>query len=87
MSEDQRSEQWIAAWSWATNYRTRVLGNIELFHSNQLLIALTDLKDSDLRADLGLKVPRGGKPVYRTEAGVDLRQPASSGDRGDPTAN
>ena len=34
-----------------------MLGNIELFHSNQLLIALTDLDDSDLRADLGLKVP------------------------------
>ena len=54
--EDQSSDRRLT-WSWATNYRTRVLGNIELFHSNQLLIALTDLKDSDLRADLGLKVP------------------------------
>ena len=54
--EDQTSDRRLT-WSWATNYRTRVLGNIELFHSNQLLIALTDLDDSDLRADLGLKVP------------------------------
>jgi putative salt-induced outer membrane protein YdiY len=34
-----------------------VLDNIELFHSHKIFIALTDLKDSDLRADLGLKVP------------------------------
>lgn len=54
--EDQTSDRRLT-WSWATNYRTLVLGNIELFHSNQLLIALTDLDDSDLRADLGLKVP------------------------------
>ena len=34
-----------------------MLNNIELFHSHKIFIALTDLSDSDIRADLGFKVP------------------------------
>ena len=54
--EDQTSDRRLT-WSWATDYRTQILNNIELFHSHQIFIALTDASDSDLRADLGLKVP------------------------------
>ena len=54
--EDQTSDRRLT-WSWAADYRTQVLDNIELFHSHKIFIALTDLKDSDLKADLGLKVP------------------------------
>lgn len=54
--EDQTSDRRLT-WSWATDYRTQILDNIELFHSHQIFIGLTDVSDSDLRADLGLKVP------------------------------
>ena len=54
--EDQTSDRRLT-WSWAADYRSKVINNIELFHSHKLFIALTDLKDSDLRADLGFKVP------------------------------
>ena len=54
--EDQTSDRRLT-WSWSADYRTRVLNNIELFHSHKIFIALTDLSDSDIRADLGFKVP------------------------------
>ncbi len=54
--EDQTSDRRLT-WSWAADYRSKVINNIELFHSHKLFIALTDIKDSDLRADLGFKVP------------------------------
>ena len=52
--EDQTSDRRLT-WSWAADYRTQVMQNIELFHSHKIFIALTDLSDSDLRADLGIK--------------------------------
>lgn len=54
--EDQTSDRRLT-WSWAADYRIQVRENIELFHSHKIFIALTDLKDSDLKADVGLKVP------------------------------
>ena len=53
---DQTSDRRLT-WSWAADYR-RMLGNkIEIFHRHGLLIALTDMSDSELSADFGLKVP------------------------------
>lgn len=54
--EDQSTNRRLT-WSWATDFRSQIANNIELFHSHKILIALTDLDDSDFRADLGLKVP------------------------------
>ena len=53
---DQTSDRRLT-WSWAADYR-RMLGNkVEIFHRHGLLIALTDMSDSELNADIGLKVP------------------------------
>lgn len=54
--ENQSTDRRLT-WSWAADYRSKIINNIELFHSHKILIALTDLNDSDFRADLGLKVP------------------------------
>ena len=53
---DQTSDRRIT-WSWAADYR-RMLGNkMEIFHRQSVLVALTDMSDSELSADFGLKVP------------------------------
>lgn len=54
--EDQTTDKRLT-WSWATDYRTLLMQNMELFHSHKILIALTDISDSDFKADLGIKVP------------------------------
>ena len=53
---DQSSDRRLT-WSWAADYRRMLGNNMELFHSHGVLIALTDMKDSELNADIGLKVP------------------------------
>lgn len=44
-------------WSWSADYRQILLRSLELFHSHTLLVSVSDLKDSELRADIGLKAP------------------------------
>ncbi len=53
---DQTSDQRLT-WSWAADYRLLIGNNVELFHSHDLLIALNDMDDAEVSADLGVKIP------------------------------
>jgi putative salt-induced outer membrane protein YdiY len=44
-------------WSWAADYRQMITSSLELFHTHSLRVSISDLDDSELRADLGLKAP------------------------------
>lgn len=44
-------------WSWAADYRRMLTASLELFHSHSLRASISDLDDSEIRADLGLKAP------------------------------
>lgn len=44
-------------WSWAADYRRMLTSSLELFHSHSLRASISDLDDSEIRADLGLKAP------------------------------
>jgi len=44
-------------WSWAADYRRMITPSLELFHSHSLRASISDLDDSEIRADLGLKAP------------------------------
>ena len=54
--EDQSSDNRLT-WSWAADYRQMITPSLELFHSHSLRVSVSDLDDSELRADLGLKAP------------------------------
>ena len=54
--EDQSTDRRLT-WSWSADYRALLINNIQLFHSHKVFIALTDFGDSDLSADLGIKIP------------------------------
>jgi putative salt-induced outer membrane protein YdiY len=54
--KDQTTDRRLT-WSWAADYRRMLGNNMEIFHRHGLLIALTDMSDSELNADIGLKVP------------------------------
>lgn len=54
--KDQTSDRRLT-WSWAADYRRMLGNNMEIFHRHGLLVALTDMSDSELNADFGLKVP------------------------------
>jgi putative salt-induced outer membrane protein YdiY len=54
--EDQSTDNRLT-WSWAADYRQMITPSLELFHSHSLRVSLSDLNDSELRADLGLKAP------------------------------
>ena len=53
---DQTSDRRLT-WSWAAEYRRLISNNVELFHSHDILIALTDIDNTEISADLGIKVP------------------------------
>ena len=53
---DQTKDQRLT-WSWAADYRRNLMHRMELFHTHKVLIALTDFEDTELRANLGLRVP------------------------------
>jgi len=53
---DQTSDRRLT-WSWAADYRRMLSNKMEIFHRQGVLIALTDMSDSELSADFGLKVP------------------------------
>ena len=44
-------------WSWAADYRRMITPSLELFYSHSLRASISDLDDSEIRADLGLKAP------------------------------
>ncbi len=44
-------------WSWAADYRQMITPNLELFHRHSLLVSLDNVRDSEIKADLGLKAP------------------------------
>ncbi|MCT2529505.1 DUF481 domain-containing protein [SAR92 clade bacterium H921] len=44
-------------WSWSADYRRILLQSLELFHTHTLLVSVSDVKDSEIRADIGLKAP------------------------------
>jgi len=44
-------------WSWAADYRRMITSSLELFHSHSLRASISDLDDSVIRANLGLKAP------------------------------
>ncbi|MDB9953439.1 DUF481 domain-containing protein, partial [Porticoccaceae bacterium] len=53
---DQSSDNRLT-WSWSADYR-RILGQtLELFHTHRLLVSLSDVDDSEIKADIGLKAP------------------------------
>ena len=43
--------------SWSVVYRKILMQSVELFHSHRLLVSVSDVDDSELKADLGLKTP------------------------------
>ena len=44
-------------WSWSADYRQRLMRSLELFHTHRMLLSLSDFKDSEIKADVGLKAP------------------------------
>ncbi len=54
--QDQSSDNRLT-WSWAANYRQMLTDKLELFHSHYLRVSLSDIDDSEISADLGLKAP------------------------------
>lgn len=44
-------------WRWGADYRTSIFGNLEFFHTHELLVSLEDTDDSEVKADFGLKAP------------------------------
>ena len=53
---DQSSDSRLT-WSWSADYRKILMQSVELFHSHRLLVSVSDVDDSELKADLGLKTP------------------------------
>ena len=40
-----------------SDYRQRLMRSLELFHTHRMLLSLSDFKDSEIKADVGLKAP------------------------------
>ncbi|MDG1496178.1 MAG: DUF481 domain-containing protein [Porticoccaceae bacterium] len=53
---DQTTDRRLT-WSWAADYRRMLSNSMEIFHRQGILVALTDMSDSEINADFGLKVP------------------------------
>ena len=53
---DQTTDRRLT-WSWAADYRRMLNNSMEIFHRQGILVALTDMSDSEINADFGLKVP------------------------------
>ncbi|MDG2501734.1 MAG: DUF481 domain-containing protein [Porticoccaceae bacterium] len=54
---DNQSADNRLTWSWSADYRQILIRSLELFHTHRLLVSLSDAKDSEIRADIGLKAP------------------------------
>lgn len=54
--DDQSSDNRLT-WSWSADYRQILMQSLELFHTHRLLVSLSDFKDSEIKADIGLKAP------------------------------
>lgn len=54
--QDQTSDNRLT-WSWGANYRQMLTDQLELFHTHYLRVSLSDMSDSEISADVGLKAP------------------------------
>lgn len=52
---DKKDER--LTWNWSTDYRKIIFENIEIFHTNELLISVQDADNSQFNAGIGFDVP------------------------------
>lgn len=52
--EDGKNNDGIQ-WRWAADYHTRLFNKIDVFHTHQILVSTEDAKDSEIKADIGLR--------------------------------